>query len=96
MHNVPRSLITETLVKSKLFSENKKRKDYLKNKITLVKKSRDTELSISVNWPPQFDWEPHIFGLMYYHHILTRDYFAGSASHKQSFSILLKKRLSYL
>ena len=38
MHNVPRSLITETLVKSKLFSENKKRKDYLKNKITLVKK----------------------------------------------------------
>ena len=49
MHNVPRSLITETLVKSKLFSEIKKRKDYLKNKITLVKKSRDTELSISVN-----------------------------------------------
>ena len=49
MHSVPRSLITETLVKSKLFSENKKRKDYLKNKITLVKKLRDTELSISVN-----------------------------------------------
>ena len=29
-HNVPRSLITETLVKSKLFSESKKRKDYSK------------------------------------------------------------------